>query len=313
MSAAASPRSALDRARARSAWIFIAPMLAVLALVAAWPLARTLWFSMTNATLVDLSTYDFVWFDNFLVHADGRWYGIFTDPQWLGALKNTLVFAALSVTLEVILGVVIALVVNANLPGRGLMRAAMLVPWAIPTVVSAKIWQWMLNDQFGIVNSILEAIGMIDGPVAWLGGSDLAMVSIVMVDVWKTTPFVALLVLAALQTLPGEIYEAAEVDGIHPVRVFFQVTLPLIRPALAVAVIFRLLDALRMFDLVYVMTGSNDQTMTLSVFAREALVSFLDVGYGSAASASLFLIIALITVVYIMTLKPLGEGDGRGA
>lgn len=302
-----SGRSAVDRERARSAWLFIAPMLIVLAVVAAWPLARTIWFSLTNATLVDLGTYDFIWFDNFVVHAEGRWYGIFTDPQWLRALANTLVFAAVSVSLELVLGVIVALIVNAALPGRALMRAAMLVPWAIPTVVSAKIWQWMLNDQFGVVNSILAGAGFIDGPVAWLGGSSLAMVSIIMVDVWKTTPFVALLVLAALQTLPKEIYEAAKVDGIHPVRVFFQVTLPLIKPALVVAVIFRLLDAMRMFDLVYVMTGSSEETMTLSVFARQALVSFQDVGYGSAASTGLFLIIALITVVYIMTLKPLGQ------
>lgn len=302
-----SARSAIDKARARSAWIFVTPMLIVLALVAAWPLARTIWFSMTNATLVDLTTYDFIGFDNFIVHAEGRWYGIFTDPQWLRALWNTLVFAAVSVSLELVLGVIVALIVNAALPGRGLMRAAMLVPWAIPTVVSAKIWQWMLNDQFGVVNAMLQGAGFVDGPVAWLGGSSLAMVSIIMVDVWKTTPFVALLVLAALQTLPKEIYEAARVDGIHPVKVFFKVTLPLIKPALIVAVIFRLLDAMRMFDLVYVMTGSSEETMTLSVFARQALVSFQDVGYGSAASTGLFLIIALITVIYIMALKPLGR------
>src|SRR5690606_7867390 len=153
-------------------------------------------------TLVDPTHYDFIGFDNFVAFADGRWFGIFTDPQWLNALANTLVFAGVSVSFELVFGIVIALIVNASLPGRGLMRAAMLVPWAIPTVVSAKIWQWMLNDQFGVINSMLQGAGLIDGPVAWLGGSDLAMVSIIMVDVWKTTPFVALLVLAALQTLP---------------------------------------------------------------------------------------------------------------
>ncbi len=307
-----SGQSAIDRSRARSAWLFIAPMLVVLAVVAAWPLARTVWFSLTNATLVDLSQYDLIGIDNFIAYDDGRWYGIFTDPQWLQALGNTLVFAAWSVSLEVILGVIVALIVNATLPGRGLMRAAMLVPWAIPTVVSAKIWQWMLNDQFGIINAMLMSAGFIDSPVAWLGGSGLSMASIVAVDVWKTTPFVALLVLAALQTLPSEIYEAARVDGVHPVKVFFRITLPLIRPALAVAVIFRLLDAMRMFDLVYVMTGSNEETMTLSVFARQSLVSFQDVGYGSAASTGLFFIIALITIIYIMVLKPLGKERAHG-
>ncbi len=291
----------------RAIWLFLAPMLVVLATVAAWPLARTLFYSVTNASLIDMSIYDFVGFDNFIAYDNGRWYGVLTDPQWLRALRNTLLFAFVSVSIETVLGVVIALVVNANLPGRGLMRAAMLVPWAIPTVVSAKIWAWMLNDQFGAINHLLMGAGLIDAPMAWLGGSGLAMASIVMVDVWKTTPFVALLVLAALQTLPRDCYEAAAVDGIHPVRLFFRVTLPLIRPALAVAVIFRLLDAMRMFDLVYVMTGSNSETMTLSVYARQQLVSFQDVGYGSAASTTLFGIIVLVTALYVALLKPLGR------
>ena len=291
----------------RSAWVFLAPMLAVLLLVAAWPLARTFFYSVTNATLVDMTHYDFVGLGNYLAYQDGRWYGVLTDPQWLRALRNTLVFAAVSVSLETVLGIVIALIVNASLPGRGLMRAAMLVPWAIPTVVSAKMWAWMLNDQFGIVNDLAMRLGAIDAPLAWLGGSGLAMVSIIAVDVWKTTPFVALLVLAALQTLPKDCYEAAKVDGIGPVTLFFRVTLPLIRPALAVAVIFRLLDAMRMFDLVYVLTGANSETMMLSVYARQQLVSFQDVGYGSAASTALFFIIALITILYVMVLKPLGQ------
>lgn len=291
----------------RAIWLFLAPMLVVLATVAAWPLARTLFYSVTNASLIDMSIYDFVGFDNFIAYDNGRWYGVLTDPQWLRALRNTLLFAFVSVSIETVLGVVIALVVNANLPGRGLMRAAMLVPWAIPTVVSAKIWAWMLNDQFGAINHLLMGAGLIDAPMAWLGGSGLAMASIVMVDVWKTTPFVALLVLAALQTLPRDCYEAAAVDGIHPVRLLFRVTLPLIRPALAVAVIFRLLDAMRMFDLVYVMTGSNSETMTLSVYARQQLVSFQDVGYGSAASTTLFCIIVLVTALYVALLKPLGR------
>lgn len=298
---------ATNRQHLRSAWLFLAPMLVVLLLVAAWPLGRTFFYSITNATLVDMARYDLVGIDNYLAYVDGRWYGVLTDPEWLRALRNTLVFAFVSVSIETVLGVIIALVVNANLPGRGLMRAAMLVPWAIPTVVSAKIWGWMLNDQFGIVNDMLFRTGLIETPLAWLGGSGLAMVSIIAVDVWKTTPFVALLVLAALQTLPRDCYEAAQVDGIHPVKLFFRVTLPLIRPALAVAVIFRLLDAMRMFDLVYVLTGANSETMTLSVYARQQLVSFQDVGYGSAASTTLFFIIVLVTALYVAVLKPLGQ------
>ena len=185
----------------------------------------------------------------------------------------------------------------------------MLAPWAIPTVVSAKMWGWMLNDQFGVINDALLKIGIISEPVAWLADPTLSMASIILVDVWKTTPFVALLALAALQMVPKDCYEAARVDGIHPVRIFFQVTLPLIAPALAVAIIFRLLDAMRMFDLVYIMTGATDATMTLSVFAQRELVGFQDVGYGSAVSTLVFFIIALLTALYVMAMRL--DLDGR--
>jgi trehalose/maltose transport system permease protein len=250
-----------------------------------------------------MGRYDFVGLSNYIAYDNGRWYGVLTDPQWLISLRNTLVFAIVSVSLEVVLGVSIAMLLNAKFPGRGMLRAAMLVPWAIPTVVSARMWGWMLNDQFGVVNDALMRLGLIAEPVAWLADPTLSMISVILVDVWKTTPFVALLALAALQMVPKDVYEAARVDGIHPVKVFFQVTLPLIGPALAVAVIFRLLDAMRMFDLVYVMTGTTDATMTLSVFARRELVDFQDVGYGSAASTLVFFIIALLTALYVMAVR----------
>jgi len=295
--------------RKRAAWLFLTPMLVVLVIVAAWPLLRTFYFSLTNATLVDMERHSFVGLSNYLAYENGRWYGVLTDRQWLASLRNTLIFAIASVTLETILGVLIALLLNASFPGRGLLRAAMLVPWAIPTVVSAQMWGWMLNDQFGVVNDMLMKLGLISAPVAWLADPTLSLISVILVDVWKTTPFVALLALAALQMVPKDVYEAARVDGIHPVRVFFQVTLPLIAPALAIAIIFRLLDAMRMFDLVYVMTGTTDATMTLSVYARQQLVDFQEVGYGSAASTLVFFIIALLTVLYVMAVRL--DLDGR--
>jgi len=303
-------RPALERSRVRAAWAFLAPMLAVLLLVAAWPLARTAYFSITDASLADLDFHAVVGFENFLLHDQGYWYGVLADPQWWRATWNTLLFAVVSVFLETVLGVAIALILNQPMPGRGLLRAAVLVPWAIPTVVSAKMWSWLLHDQFGMVNGALLDLGVITTPVAWLADPDLALWSVVAVDVWKTTPFVALLVLAALQMLPQDVYEAARVDGIHPVRVFFYVTLPLIWPALVIAVVFRLLDAMRVFDLVYVMTGNSDATMTMSVFARQQLVDFQDVGYGSAASVLLAAAIALLTVVVLMATR-LDLGGGR--
>ncbi|HEX6012603.1 MAG TPA: sugar ABC transporter permease [Geminicoccaceae bacterium] len=295
-----APASRLTKQRTRAAWLFVAPMLVVLAAVAGWPLLRTIWFGFTDANLSDLSVMEFVGITNF--------YYLLTDPDWWNAVRNTLVFAFFSVTIETVLGLGIALALNAHFRGRGLLRAAVLIPWAIPTVVSAQMWSWMFNDVFGIINVILQGLGIIDRPIAWTASPDTALAAIVIVDVWKTTPFMALLLLAGLQMLPGEIYEAAKVDGVHPVRVFFKVTLPLLKPALLVAVIFRVLDALRIFDLIYVMTGNNTSTMSMSVYARQQLVDFQDVGYGSAAATMLFLIIALITAVYL-TLARVGRED----
>jgi trehalose/maltose transport system permease protein len=294
------PKSKLQRSRVRAAWLFLTPMLVMLALVAGWPLARTIWFSFTNANLNNLSDYDFIGFENYLANYDGEWLGLLTDPEWWRAVWNTVWFALVSVSIETLLGLAIALVLHRTFPGRGLVRAIVLIPWAIPTVVSARMWSWMLHDQFGVVNDLLLRVGLISTPIAWTAHADTALWVVVMVDVWKTTPFMALLILAGLQMLPGEIYEAARVDGIHPVRVFFRVTLPLIRPALLVAVIFRALDALRVFDLVYVLTANTAETHSMSVYARRQLVEFQEVGLGSAASTLVFLIIALLTVVYLV-------------
>ncbi|WP_438765753.1 carbohydrate ABC transporter permease [Kushneria sp. TE3] len=297
------------RQRVRAAWLFLLPMLVVLTAVAGWPLLRTFWFSLTDASLSSLDGARFIGLENYLVFDDG-WYGVLADPLWWQSVWNTLYFTLVSVSLEAVLGVIVALVLNVRFRGRTLVRAAMLIPWAIPTVVSAKIWAWMLNDQFGIINHLLMAVGLIAAPLSWTADASLSMWAVIMVDVWKATPFVALLVLAALQMLPGDCYEAAKVDGIHPVKVFFCVTLPLIMPALLVAVIFRALDALRVFDVIYVLTSNASSTMTMSIYARQQLVEFQDVGYGSAASTLLFMIIALVTVVYLyLGRRQLGGGQ----
>jgi trehalose/maltose transport system permease protein len=290
----------LTTSRTRSAWWFLAPMLVTLALVAGWPLLRTIWLSFTDANTLKLDHAKWIGLDNFLTRQDGHWYGVLADPVWWRAVKNTLWFTVFSVSIETILGFAIALVLNQAFPGRGLVRAAILIPWAIPTVVSAKMWGWMLNDQYGIINHALLGLGIIDSPIAWTADPQLLMTSVVLVDIWKTTPFMALLILAALQMLPKECYEAALLDGVHPVKVFWRVTLPLVRPALMVAVIFRAIDAIRIFDLIYVLTGTNERSMTMSIYARQQLFEFNQAGYGSAASTLLFLIIALLTIGFVV-------------
>lgn len=292
-------RLRLVRQRTRTAWFFLLPMLVVLAAVAGWPLLRTIWFSFTDANLGNLTDYSFIGIENYLLYEDGAWYGVLADRLWWRAVWNTLFFTVVSVSAETFLGIIVALTLNAQFKGRALVRAAILIPWAIPTIVSARMWGWMLHDQFGILNDIFMTLGFISEPLAWTADPSLSMWAVIMVDVWKTTPFMTLLTLAALQMLPSDCYEAAKVDGIHPVRVFFKVTLPLIAPALMVAVIFRVLDALRVFDLIFVLTSNSSDTMSMSVYARQQLVEFQDVGYGSAASTLLFLVIALCTIAYL--------------
>lgn len=284
-------RSRLSRQKLRAAWLFLAPMLIVLLVVAAYPLLRTIYYSLTDATLADLSAAQFVGLTNFGY--------LVADPDWWRAVANTFVFTIVSVGLETVLGLLIALTLHAKFRGRGLLRTAFLIPWAIPTVVAGKMWAWMFNDVFGVINAMLIGIGLISEPIAWLASPSTSLLAIILTEVWMKTPFMMLLLLAGLQMLPQDCYESAKVDGVPAWTVFWKVTLPLLKPALLVAIIFRTLDCLRVFDLIYVMTGNNASTMSMSVYARQQLVEFQDVGLGSAAATMLFAIIALFTVVYL--------------
>ncbi|WP_245566187.1 carbohydrate ABC transporter permease [Stappia stellulata] len=288
-------RIGLKATRARTAWLFLAPSFLVLFAVALWPLGRTFLFSFTDAFLTQPDLYDYIGLENY--------FTLFEDPLWWQSVRNTLYFTVISVSIETALGLAIALLLNARLSGRGALRAVILIPWAIPVVVSARMWQWMLHDQFGIVNHVLKLMGFIDHGIAWTADPDLVMPVIIAVDVWITTPFMVLLILAGLQMLPKSIYEAAAIDGVSQWRQFTALTLPLLAPSIAVAVLFRLLDALRMFDLSFVLSSNSDDTKTVSIYAREVLVNFQDMGVGSAASAAIFLMIALVTAIYLTVFR----------
>ncbi|MET3924376.1 trehalose/maltose transport system permease protein [Devosia sp. 2618] len=318
VAAAARPRqkSELMLQRARAARWFLLPMLIVLAIVAGWPLLRSIYFSFTDASLNNLAGAEWIGVGNYLrwqVLESGtvRYRGLLVDPAWWNAVWNTVRFAFWSVLWETVLGMIVALVLNAEFRGRGLVRAAILIPWAIPTIVSARMWSWMLNDQFGILNDLGMKLGLLSQKVAWTASADTAMTAVLVVDIWKTTPFMALLILAGLQMIPKDIYEAAEIDGVHPVKQFFKITLPLVRPALMVAIIFRVLDALRIFDLIYVLTPNSSATKTMSVLARENLFDFDNFAYGSAQATLLFLIIAVFTILYIWLGKVNFDGGDR--
>ncbi len=305
----------LEGQRRRAAFWFLAPMILALFCVAAWPLMRTVYFSFTDASLTNLNGGEWVGFDNYLSRKElpsGRviWRGTLADAAWWNAVWNTVWFSVVSVLFETIFGLIVALVLNTRFPAHGLVRAAVLIPWAIPTIVSARIWGWMLNDQFGIINDMLVQVGMIERGVAWTATAETAMVAILVVDIWKTTPFMALLILAGLQMIPRDVYEAARIDGVHPLKVLWRITLPLIKPALMVAIIFRMLDAFRIFDLIYVLTPNSTSTKTMSVIARENLIDFDKFAYGSAQSTLLFAIILIFVSLYIWLGRVNLTGDG---
>ncbi|PTL77300.1 carbohydrate ABC transporter permease [Vitiosangium sp. GDMCC 1.1324] len=283
--------SSLTRQRTSAAWLFMMPTLVAMALVAGWPLLRTFWFAFTDANLTDLESSQFVGLESFRE--------VVEDPDWWTTVRTTFQFAFISVAMETVLGMIIALALHARFRGRGLLRAAVLVPWAIPTVVSARMWAWMFHDSFGVINAILLSLGLISEARAWMAEPELALWAVIAVDVWKATPFMTLLILAALQMLPEDIYEAAKIDGAGPIRVFFRVTLPLLRGPLLVAVIFRMLDALRVFDVFYVLTGGGTETMPMAGYARQKMFEFQQIGVGSAAASLLFALIALFTAVYL--------------
>lgn len=269
-------------------WNFCAPAVLVTLIVVGWPLLKTAHLSMTSATLDNLDEYHWVGLRNFI--------NVIQDRDWWRAVSNTLVFTTISVFFETVFGLLIALLLNSKLPIQPLLRTSVLVPWVIPSVISAKMWSWMFNDLYGVINEILLRLGLVQERIAWLAHDKLAMSVVIVVDVWKTTPFMALLILASLQGIPKTLYEAARVDGSGRVKTFLFITLPLISPAIFVAVLFRTLDALRVFDLPYILTNNTPATATMSVYARQQLVDFQDVGYGSAASLLVFTVIGVFTI-----------------
>ncbi len=224
------------------------------------------------------------------------------DDDFLQGIGTTLVFAAISVTLELLIALFMAVTVNSEFAGRGLMQAVMLIPWAIPTVISARLWELMLKDtNAGIINRVLMDLQVIDLPKAWLSDVTLQLPAAIMVDVWKTAPFMALLLLAGLQTIPKDLYEAAAVDGATRVNQFFKITLPLLRPTIGVALVFRTLDALRVFDLFNVLFGR--QQLTMATYDYETLVNNQRDGYASAVSMIIFLLIAVFAMIYVRLLN----------
>ncbi len=269
---------------------FLAPAILIIAGVIIYPLAYVIWLSLHRRLLIfDVSR--FVGLDNFSF--------LLRDDRFWNALYNTVYFTAASVSLELILGLSIAILLNRVFTGRGLMRSIILIPWAIPTVVSAKIWEWMYNSDFGILNHLLGV------NINWLGSAFWAMNAAIFMEVWKTTPFVALLLMAGLQTIDGDLYKSARVDGASGWYIFRRITIPLLMPVILIVLIFRTLDAFRVFDAIYVLTGGGpaNTTETLSIYAYKVLFQTLQFGYGSTISIAIFFCVGVITILYVRLLR----------
>jgi multiple sugar transport system permease protein len=230
----------------------------------------------------------------------GNYQSLASDPGFRQSLRFTVLFVLASVPLELVLGLSFALLLHRPSSVRGALRACVLIPWAVPAAVSGKVFELICNFQYGLANYLVQRIGLTDGPVNWLGSTGGAFFALVAGDVWKTAPFVAILFLAGLSAIPEDLYRQAAVDRAGPVQRFARITLPLLRPVFVVALLFRTIDALRVFDLVFVLTGGGPggSTTSLSLYGYDAFTGG-DFGYGSAVSVVLFLIAFTLSVAYV--------------
>lgn len=291
------------RTPARERLPLLLPGVALVGVVVVVPILRVLQLSVSEVALAGGITTRFAGF--------GAFARLWQDGRWWAALRNTAVFTTASVTLETMLGIAMALLLHRRFAGRGGVRALAMLPWALPTAVMALAWAWIFNDNFGVLNDLLRRSGLAPHPIAWLGQPATAMIAMVVADVWKTTPFVMLIVLAGLQGIPASVLEAATIDGLGAWTRFRRVTLPLLAPSLLVAIAFRAVQAYGAFDLPYVMTGGGPggATETVSLYAYQNYFRYLDFGYGSAIAVQGALLAGLLAALLMALAR--GRSGGR--
>ena len=291
-------RSVQALLEARFAALLVAPAMAVIALVAFYPLGHALWLSLWKINLRFANTpWVFVGLGNYVD-------AITDDARWLNALRVTLTITFTSLVAEFVLGMIFALVMNQSFKGRALVRASVLIPWSLTTVVSARMWQVIYHASYGVFNRILVDIGLIDAYKPWIISPVFTIWAMIGADVWKTTPFVALLLTAGMQLIPGELYEAAAIDGATAWDRFWRITFPLLRPTMLVALLFRMIDVFRMLDLPFVLTGGGpgQATETLSLYTYRVIFTDLKFGGGSALAVLTFLMILGSAFIFIRVL-----------
>lgn len=275
----------------RTAWLFLLPALLLLLFVFAYPIARAFWLSLFTENLGTQLQPVFSGLYNYTRMAgDGRFWQSFGVSA---------IFTTASVVLELLLGMGIALVLNESFKGRGAVRTIAIIPWALPTALIGLAWSWIFNDQFGVVNDILRRLGFIDTGINWLGDPTLALMAVIFADLWKTTPFISILLLAGLQSISSDLYEAHAIDGASRWQSFRQITLPLLLPQILIAVLFRFAQAFGIFDLIAVMTGGGPggATEVVSLYIYSTVMRYLDFGYGAALVVVTFLLLILAVAI----------------
>lgn len=287
----------LHRQEKVTGWLLLLPALTILSLVFIYPIARAFylgWFTENLGTQLQPVFTGF-----------GNYQRMLGDGRFWQSLWNTSVFTVVSVLLELLLGLAVALVLNKSFFGRGVVRTIAIIPWALPTAVMGLAWAWIFNDQYGVVNDILSRLGLIDTGINWLGTPILAMIALIVADVWKTTPFISIILLAGLQSISEDLYEAHKMDGASPWQSFTQITLPLLMPQILIALLFRFAQSFGVFDLVQVMTGGGPAgtTETVSIYIYSTVMRYLDFGYGAALVVVTFLLLVLAVAITSLMLK----------
>jgi multiple sugar transport system permease protein len=284
----------------RERWLLLAPALIILSAVTVSPLLQTAWLSFTDTEITSRSqTVSWIGLENYS-------YAL-TDPDFHAALWRTLYFTIGSVGLETVIAIAVALFLDLDFRGRDILRTLIILPWAMPTIVNATMWRLIFHPEYGALNAALTQLGVADSYRSWLGDAHTAMNMIILADVWKNYPLIAFVVLAALQTIPKDLFEAAKVDGANAWQRFWKIILPGILGPLLVVVVLRTIEAFRVFDIVYVMTrgGPADATKTASFFVYQEIFAYLRAGSGASYAVVVMAISGLMIAVYFVLLRTL--------
>ncbi|HLQ82517.1 MAG TPA: sugar ABC transporter permease [Pseudogracilibacillus sp.] len=286
----------------KTAIILLVPPLLFLSIFTLYPILRVVWMSLHSISITEpWSGEPFVGLKNYIE--------MLTDGRFWHSLKFTVLFSIITGIFELAIGLLLAVLASKKFKFRGLIIAAILFPWVLPTVTNALTWKWMFNFDYGLFNGILMQLNLIQDPINWLGNSTLAVIAIYIVSIWKTASFMALLLLPGLQTISKEIYEAAMIDGASKVQSFFRITLPMIRNVILVALVLRTLQSMQAYDLMVGLTngGPGNATESLPLYIHNTAFVDMNMGYGSALGVVLFIVIAIITIIYA---KFLYDPDG---